>query len=143
MRSSAIRTIIMIIGGISVVAGSFLLTLKILDYASVARDPQPDVIHVAVATYGLSCYGFLTPQKTITIIKEGNATAAVSKHCEGVKRSCDYVVSPAELGDPAGGCGKDFIIGWRCGADSTIHEALLKAEAVNKTASVKCPVPSQ
>ena len=55
-------------------------------------------IRVLGATYGANCGA-----------KRGNVTSSLGRACDG-KDNCHYVVDVTKLGDPAGGCAKDFHI---------------------------------
>jgi hypothetical protein len=121
------------------VAISFLVTLRLVDYWLTPPDPNASVIHVAEATYGLSCKDFTPPPGHDNQVKLGNVTAAVAKACDQTKTSCLFDVDDAKLGDPATGCGKDFAVGWRCGGDSEVHKFYLPAEASGRSALLSCP----
>ncbi len=138
MKSLSGRILIRVVAGCAIVAASFWSTLLILNYWSTPEDPNANRIHVTEATYGNSCKDFVPPGGHANLVKPGNATAAVSGDCENKKASCTFTVDAAQLGDPAPGCGKDFTVSWRCGADQAAHQAYLSAEANNRSAFVSC-----
>lgn len=72
-------------------------------------------IKVVSGTYGRNCNG-----------KSGNATAALAKACDG-RSSCDFVIDPATLEDPAPNCNKDFAAEWKCGDGNAVYSAALSA----------------
>jgi hypothetical protein len=141
MRSSIGRIVLMVLGGLSVVAISFFATLQILDYWLTPADPNADVIHVTEATYGDSCKDFTVPPGHANLAKPGNSTTAVAQACDTAKETCVFVVDTAKLGDPASGCGKDFSVSWRCGNDQKTHQFYLGPEAAGRSAVLMCPAP--
>ena len=141
MRSSAGRVLIMVAGGLAVVAISFFGTMEFLDYWLTPPDPTASVIQVVEATYGQSCKDFTPPPGHANQMKAGNATAALTKACDTAKASCIFDVDVKELGDPVTGCGKDFIASWRCGSDPQVHQVFLPAEASGRSALLSCPAP--
>jgi hypothetical protein len=120
---------------VAIVAGSFFITLNVLDYLSALSELNADVIHIASATYGKNCDG-LSPSFQI---KTGNATASLSERCDGAKGSCYYAVDMTKLGDFAFGCRKDFSVDYYCGANSDLRNAKLPGEANGKTVQLLCP----
>jgi len=138
MRSAVGRILLQLTAGLAVVAGTFWITLNILHYSSMPVDPNAAAIHVTEATYGENCQSFVPRPGHTNLAKPGNATAAVAQACNMAKGSCMFAVDVSKLGDPADGCGKDFVVGWRCGADPTVHEVFLPAEASGATALVTC-----
>jgi len=70
-------------------------------------------VRVVAATYGENCKA-----------PHGNNTAAVARACDG-RAACDYEVAVANLGDPAPGCGKNFVVEWSCGDSPTIKRAVV------------------
>ncbi|HAF45094.1 MAG TPA: hypothetical protein DCK83_09215, partial [Gallionellaceae bacterium] len=72
-------------------------------------------IKVVSGTYGRNCNA-----------KAGNATAQLAKTCDG-QGSCDFVIDPATLEDPAPTCSKDFAAEWRCGDGNAVYSAALSA----------------
>jgi hypothetical protein len=124
---------------VAIVAGSFFVTLNVLDYLSVPSHVSAGVIHIVSATYGKNCDGFTTSTRSVVQIKNGNATGPVSKRCDGAKGSCDYVVDLTKLGDFAPGCGKDFSVDYHCGANSDVRTARLAGKANGKAVQLLCP----
>ena len=138
MKSPFGRILIRVVAGLAIVAASFWSTLLIMNYWSKPEDPNANRIHVTEATYGNSCKDVAPPDGHPNLVKPGNATAAVSEDCENKKASCTFTVDAARLGDPAPGCGKDFTVTWRCGADQAALKAYLSAEANNRSALLSC-----
>ena len=139
MRSSAVRILFIAIACLGVVAISFFVTLSLMDYWLTPPDPNASVIHVAEATYGLSCKDFTPPPGHANQVEIGNATAAVAKACDMAKTSCVFAVDAGKVGDPATGCCKDFTVRWRCGGDQQIHQYFLAVEAEGRSALLSCP----
>lgn len=141
MRSSIGRVLLIVIGGFAVVAISFFATMQILDSWLAPQDPNASVIHVVDATYGLACKDFVPPNGRPNQVKAGNATAALTSTCDKAKTTCVFAVDAVQLGDPANGCGKDFIANWRCGSDQTVHQFYLPPEAHGRSVALSCPAP--
>jgi hypothetical protein len=141
MRSSIGWVLLRVIGGLAVVAISFFATMQILDYWLAPPDPNAAVIHVVDATYGLACKDFVPPSGLPNLVKIGNATAALTSACDKAKAACSFAVDAVKIGDPANGCGKDFVVNWRCGSDPKIHQFYLPAEASGRSALLSCPAP--
>lgn len=120
---------------------SFFVTLNLLDYWLTPADPTAAVIHVVQASYGQSCKDFTPPPPHANLVKAGNATAALAQACDMKNASCLFAVDVAKLSDPANGCGKDFVAGWRCGNDQKVHQFYLAAEASGRSALLSCPAP--
>jgi len=131
----------MVGGGFAVVAISFFVTMQFMDYWLTPADPNASVIHVVEATYGQSCRDFTPPPGHANTVKAGNATIALAQACDSAKASCIFDVDDKKLGDPATGCGKDFIASWRCGGDPKIHQFFLPVEASGRSALLSCPEP--
>lgn len=72
-------------------------------------------IKVVSGTYGRNCNA-----------KAGNATAQLAKACDG-QGSCDFLIDPATLEDPAPTCSKDFAAEWKCGDGNAVYSAALSA----------------
>jgi hypothetical protein len=141
MRSSIGRVLLMLIGGFAVVAISFFATMRFLDYWLTPPDPNSSVIHVVDATYGQACKDFVPPDGRANLVKTGNVTAALTSACDKAKTTCLFAVDAVQIGDPAPGCGKDFIANWRCGNDQKVHQFYLTAEANGRSALLSCPAP--
>jgi peptidoglycan/LPS O-acetylase OafA/YrhL len=110
-------------------------------------DSGPDQVIAGIrlisATYGGNCGG-----------KHGNATSALVSDCSGKDR-CDYSVDVAKLGDPAGGCAKDFAVEYMCMPGNLPRQATLPGEAglgshvvlactagISQAAAAASPAPS-
>jgi hypothetical protein len=141
MRLSFSRVLVMVAGGLAVVAISFFATMQFMNYWLTPPDPNASLIHVVEATYGQSCKDFTPPPGHANLVKAGNATAALARACDTAKASCIFDVDAAELIDPATNCGKDFIASWRCGSDPQVHQVFLPAEASGQSALLSCPAP--
>ena len=74
-------------------------------------------IRVVSATYGTNCGA-----------THGNATRALMYACNSSK-TCDYVVDVTKLGDPAGGCAKDFKVEYACMPGDVPQQITLPGEA--------------
>lgn len=139
MRSSIGRVLLIVAGGLIVVATSFFATMQLLDYWLTPPDPNASVIHVTEATYGLSCKDFTEQPPRVNLVKLGNATKVLAQACEAAKSSCAFAVDVNKIGDPADGCGKDFVASWRCGGDPKVHQFYLAAESNGRSALLSCP----
>jgi peptidoglycan/LPS O-acetylase OafA/YrhL len=85
-------------------------------------------ITVVSATYGKNCGA---PQ--------GNVTAALGDSCNK-EMSCHYKVDVNVLGDPAGGCGKDFEVKWLCASSNEPQRFFIEGEAgLGSIAELTCP----
>ncbi|MFO7877017.1 MAG: laminin B domain-containing protein [Desulfovermiculus sp.] len=86
-------------------------------------------ISVQSATYGGNCG-----------VDPGNVTDHIAKACNG-KSECTYTVDYKVIGDPASGCKKTYVVTYRCGTDSELHEESLSVEAGwgDKSVVLKCP----
>ena len=96
-------------------------------------------ITIIDATYGGNCRDQVLPRPLTNNFQPGNATQEVKKTCH-TGDLCNFAVRVGVLGDPVGGCAKDFAVTYRCENDkaSTIRYATLTAEANGKTASIDC-----
>jgi hypothetical protein len=74
-------------------------------------------IRVVSATYGANCG-----------VPRGNVTRALVNACNGQNR-CDYIVDVTKLGDPAGGCAKEFAVKYACMPGDRSQVAELPGEA--------------
>lgn len=89
--------------------------------------PPSQGVQIVSATYGGNCGA-----------PAGNASAAVAASCNG-KGACPYVVDWKGLGDPSVGCGKNFVVQWRCGGSPKMASVTLPGEAgIQKTALISC-----
>lgn len=73
-------------------------------------------ITVVAGSYGMNCRA-----------QYGNKTDHIARQCNG-KSSCDYKINYQTIGDPAVGCGKEYIAEWHCG-DGEIKSVKAGAEA--------------
>ncbi len=90
-----------------------------------APAPQPSGIRVTEASYGYYNCG-----------RRGSSqTNNLARACNG-KDSCSYRVNHGSIGDPAGGCPKQYHYKWCCG--SKCHEGKLGSEASGKTLRMSC-----
>lgn len=112
------------IGGIAVVAGSFFVTLFLLD--RFGSPPVAAAVTVVEASYGANCKA-----------SPGNLTAYVAKACDQ-KGTCNLPVDVGKMGDPAPGCGKEFSVKFRCRQDASIHSISIPSEANGKTLDLDC-----
>jgi hypothetical protein len=86
-------------------------------------------IKVIAATYGRNCG-----------VPYGNATHHLAEICDG-RAICEYVIDYRVIGDPAGGCAKDYFAEWQCGRDPERGTMSVSAEAGAGTRIVlRCPV---
>ena len=99
------------------------------------------MIHVVDATYGQSCKDFVPPSGKPNLVKVGNLTAGLMQRMRKAKTTCMFAVDADKLGDPANGCGKDFIANWRCGSDPKVHRFYLTGEPSGRSALLSCPAP--
>ena len=94
-----------------------LLCLAAQGYMIKGSDQVVAGVSLISATYGGNCGA-----------RRGNATQALLTACNG-KASCDYTVDVAKLGDPAGGCPKDFAAEYACMPGGGPHKAVVPGEA--------------
>ncbi len=83
--------------------------------ASAVANAEMTAIKVVSGTYGRNCNA-----------KAGNATAPLSKACDG-RSSCDFVIDTTALEDPAPNCSKDFAAEWKCGNGNAVYSAALSS----------------
>lgn len=83
--------------------------------ASAPASTETVLIKVVSGTYGRNCNA-----------KAGNATAQLSKACDG-HGSCDFTIDTAALEDPAPNCNKDFAAEWKCGNGNAVYSAALSS----------------
>ena len=89
--------------------------------------PSTGFIEVLSGTYGANCGQ-----------GEGNRTNHLAAACNG-KGKCDYKVDVTVLGDPAGGCAKNYIAKWRCGRDPKVRTFEVAPEAGHlRIAALSC-----
>jgi hypothetical protein len=97
-------------------------------------------IGVVSATYGLNCKGFPVPAPFPNLAAPGNVTRAVKRACDARQR-CEFLVDTAKIGDPANGCGKDFLVEYKCGETGPVKSAFLPPEAYGKKVFLSCDPP--
>jgi hypothetical protein len=90
-------------------------------------DWRGDRIRVMAATYGRNCGA-----------PYGNVTDHLAEICDG-KAICEYVIDVRVIGDPTGGCEKDYIAEWRCGPSPETNVISTKSEADGKKIVLRCP----
>lgn len=83
--------------------------------ASAPSTAETILIKVVSGTYGRNCNA-----------KAGNATAPLSKACDG-RSSCDFIIDTTALEDPAPNCAKDFAAEWKCGNGNAVYSAALSS----------------
>jgi peptidoglycan/LPS O-acetylase OafA/YrhL len=96
---------------------AMLLCLAVSGVLDGGPDQVTSGIRLISATYGGNCGG-----------KRGNATRALVTECGGKDR-CDYSVDVAKLGDPAGGCAKDFTVDYMCMPGNLPRQSAVPGEA--------------
>jgi hypothetical protein len=107
-----------------VASGSLTIALA----ACGGQTSQGPGIEIIEATYGGNCGA-----------KAGNATAKLVGAC-GSRASCEYRVRVDELGDPAVGCAKDFVVVYRCQRNLEPKRVTLQGEAgLGSVATLTCP----
>jgi hypothetical protein len=94
-------------------------------------------ISVNSASYGLNCRSFSVRAPLANLAAPGNATKAVKRACDEFDH-CDFMVDTAELGDPVNGCGKDFLVEYRCTGSQAVKTAFIPAEAYGKSVPLDC-----
>lgn len=119
-------------------AVAFFLTSAIVQLWSSATAADAGDIRITEATYGKNCEHYQPPPGNANQVRDGNATGSVAAACARATASCQYAVDVAKLGDPASGCGKDFLVNWRCGTGRTIRQAYLPAEGQGSVALIAC-----
>jgi hypothetical protein len=144
MRSSGSGFPLKIAALIAVTLASFWAALRLFEYWNPAGyapdDPAraPNIIEITEASYGLSCRGFTVSSGQTNSVREGNATAAVAKNCDGAIDDCQFIARVVDFGDPAPRCPKDLSVNWRCAVDQTVHRLLVRPEADGKLVTISC-----
>jgi hypothetical protein len=136
---ATLRRLVLTLSAGLAVAGSFWLTLQVIDRLASPTDPDADLIKITQASYGLNCQNSAPWVRQTYQVKAGNVTDAVAASCSGTRKVCSYAVDVGRLGDPAPGCGKDLSIEWRCGTDKEPRRYHLDPEANSQTAYIGCP----
>jgi hypothetical protein len=139
VRAPSPTTALKVVAGLGLSLAAFWATLRLIDSHN-DLPPDRNVIAIVEATYGANCAGFAVPAGQQNRVKAGNATQKVNEICEAARDNCDFYVDVTELGDPAPGCGKEFLVTWRCGATGGNHSLRIAAEASGKPVfSLECP----
>lgn len=84
-------------------------------------------IKVIAASYGRNCGA-----------PYGNVTTHLAAACDG-KALCEYIIDVKALGDPAGGCSKDFYVEWQCGGNPEKNSLNVNPEATGTKIILRCP----
>jgi hypothetical protein len=87
------------------------------DARRAAQRASTEVIDVVSATYGGNCNA-----------PYGNETSHLRKACNG-QSECAYRIDYTVIGDPAVGCGKDYVAEWRCGGSPSPRRTRAAPEA--------------
>jgi len=117
-------------------AAAALLWLGIQTYQLQNQSGVAAGIRLISATYGGNCGA-----------QPGNATDALVAACDGQER-CDYTVDVEKLGDPVGGCSKDFKAAYVCRPGHVTQrielpgEAGLGSHAIASCAAESLPEPA-
>ena len=85
-------------------------------------------IKVISASYGGNCG-----------VAYGNVTNHLAAACDG-KMLCEYMIDVRALGDPAGGCAKDYFAEWPCGRDPEKRNLIVSHEASGTKIVLRCSV---
>ncbi len=104
--------------------------IKSIDFQGdiAASSSRRGAIVVVAGTYGKNCGA-----------SYGNKTDHLAQACNN-KSNCVYTISYVTIGDPAVGCGKDYVAEWRCGGDERVHRTSVPPEAgFNKQITLSCP----
>jgi len=119
-------------------ASSAILLIGVLTCFALWNRPRPTLIDIVDATYGENCKSFVPAPPTINQFRPGNATDAVRQTCAG-SNPCNFAINVNRLGEPAGGCAKDFSVTYRCSAQVDVQIVRVAPEAHGKTAVLACP----
>ena len=126
------------IKNILVMVAATVAVVSFVAFLTTCEKGSAIAIKVQTATYGWNCRQAKVPVPHKNLVTKGNATKFAKAACDG-RSVCRLQVDVKKLGDPANACGKDFIVIWRCGDDSTLHRAHVPGEANGKTVVLKCP----
>jgi hypothetical protein len=99
---------------------------------------QRPEVEVISASYGTNCREFPVRAPFPNLASPGNATVPTRQACNG-KTECDLEVSVDRFGDPANGCGKDFLVEYRCSGRPNTLSGYLPGEADGKHILLQCP----
>jgi hypothetical protein len=98
---------------------------------------QPGRVYIIDATYGHNCRWYRPRPPVANVFHEGNWTASLREECDS-KMTCSFRIGPDRLGDPAGGCRKDFSATYRCGPDGLPITVNVPAEAQGHIVRLDC-----
>jgi peptidoglycan/LPS O-acetylase OafA/YrhL len=93
---------------------------------------------VVSASYGLNCRTFAVAPPATNSATPGNVTDKIRRYCR-FSAQCDVVVDVNWLGDPAGGCGKDFSVEYQCTGRPEVRTGYIPDEANGKHIVLECP----
>jgi hypothetical protein len=79
--------------------------------------PPPAIVQIVSGTYGGNCGQ-----------PRGNVTPHLAQTCNG-QPACAYRVDYQVIGDPAVGCGKDYVAEWSCTGSPQVYRASAPPEA--------------
>jgi hypothetical protein len=85
------------------------------------------LIQVIAGSYGINCGA-----------SHGNKTQHLASQCNG-KDQCNYTVDYRVIGDPAVGCGKEYIAEWRCGSGPTKSKKASAEAGFGSVIVLTCP----
>jgi hypothetical protein len=97
-----------------------------------SEPPLPGNVDVLDGSFGGNCRGFVDSH-----FHGGNATAVLRKACDR-KAACKFEVSTSRLGDPVGGCDKDFAVAYRCAPGENRTVAGIPPPAEGHTVTLDC-----
>jgi hypothetical protein len=138
MGRAVAQVLIKLLVGVTVAVVAFGSTTFVMHVLSPPRPQNPNLIHVTEATFGESCKNFAPAVGHANTVRSGNATLVASQTCDNTDAYCPVYVDAVRIGDPALGCGKDFIVRWRCGIDAAVQEIRLAPDATDKVAWLSC-----
>jgi peptidoglycan/LPS O-acetylase OafA/YrhL len=95
-------------------------------------------VEVVSASYGANCQAFAVQAPFPNLASPGNATVLARRACDG-KTECDLEVSVDRFGDPANGCGKDFLVEYHCSGRPGALSGYLPGEADGRHILLQCP----
>lgn len=88
------------------------------------------LVEVVSATHGGNCAA-----------PRGNETADLARACSG-KPECQYRIDYTIIGDPAVGCGKDYVAEWRCSGSRVTRQTKATPEAgYGAVITLRCAQP--
>jgi hypothetical protein len=108
--------------------------------AFVWRAPPAEGLDIATATYGENCKSYRPPPPATNMFYSNNAGKFLRDTCRGQLR-CSVKLDVNVIGDPAQGCGKDFVTTYRCNGGGPLMRATVPAEAHGRTLVLECPRP--